>query len=103
MLAKIRVHIECLFGRMWLLWSLLRHPYPYDHSKIDTDFENMLLLTNEHIRWTKPLEEHDHIFYCSTLQTRRKKNEEKQKKIKEAKEKYARSKRRRLESWASRE
>lgn len=81
--SRLRVPIEGFFGRMWKLWVLLRKPYPYDHTQIDQDYENMLLLTNEHIRATHPLEEQDQIFYkaCREERQRRYANKAEKRKV----------------------
>jgi len=57
---------------MWKLWYLLQKPYPYDHATIDTDYENLVLLTNEHIKNTHPLDEGDQYFYRAYLEEKKK-------------------------------
>jgi hypothetical protein len=75
-LSLIRVPVEQFFGRMWKLWSLLRKPYPFSHSYSDVDFENMVLLTNEHIQATT-LDEADQTFYRAIWEDRKRIYEEK--------------------------
>lgn len=61
-LKRIRVPIERWFGRQQSLWHIIRGPYRWDHTHLDTDFEVCGLLTNEHIR-RLDLQEQDREFY----------------------------------------
>jgi hypothetical protein len=96
-MTKIRVPVECFFGRMWKLWSLLRKPYPYDHNLFDGDYENMVLLTNEHIRATHPLEDSDQVFYKAFRENQKRQSEEKERKRREQVEGYLSRRKRRYE------
>ena len=48
---KIRVNIECFFGRMQKIFTFTKRVYPFDHKNFDIDIDNCILLTNEHIRY----------------------------------------------------
>ena len=59
--SKIRVPVECFFGRQQKLWKIIRETYRWDHKNFDIDFDNCALLTNEHIK-QKDLQEIDKNF-----------------------------------------
>src|ERR1700722_3961095 len=69
-LGKIRVPIECWFGRLKKLWKFTREIYKLDHRKFDEHFEILTLLTNEHIK-VFSLTEDDEKYYKVHLQMRR--------------------------------
>lgn len=97
-LKRLRVPVECFFGRMWQLWSLLRKPYPFSHDWIDLDYENMVLLTNEHIRATHPLEEGDQTRYKAFREERKRRYEARYNRRREQQMEYAARKRRRFQN-----
>ena len=70
-LEKIRVPIECWFGRLKKLWKFTRETYTLDHRKFDDHFEILALLTNEQIR-VSSLVENDQKYYKIYLQMRMK-------------------------------
>ena len=49
-ISKIRVPIECFFGRMQSIWRITAECYRNSHAVFDVDYDNCVLLTNEHIR-----------------------------------------------------
>jgi hypothetical protein len=66
-LEKIRVPIECWFGRLKKLWKFTRETYKLDHRNFDEHFEILALLTNEQIRVSSD----DQKYYKIYLQMRR--------------------------------
>jgi hypothetical protein len=101
-LKALRVPVECYFGRMWKLWTMLHKPYPYDHQIIDMDYENMALLTNEHIKNTHPLEQADQVFFQAFREERKRIYEEKDRKRQEASQRYELRRKRRYEEAVAR-
>ena len=69
-LEKIRVPIECWFGRLKKLWKFAREIYKLDHRTFDEHFEILALLTNEQIK-VSSLAEEDEKYYKTYLQIRR--------------------------------
>ena len=67
---KIRVPIECFFGRLQKLWKLFRGIYRWDHQHFDFDFDNCVMLTNEHIQ-RNSLEELDRMFTRQIFQKKK--------------------------------
>lgn len=96
-LSRIRVPVEQFFGRLTKLWKILRGIYRYDHSHFDTDFDNCVLLTNEHIR-NHELVEIDRLFYRALISERKRLHEQREEKQKASVSKY-REKKRRLAGW----
>lgn len=74
-----RVPIEQFFGRMYKLWGVQRGVYRWDHANFQMDFENMCLLTNEHIA-ESALFNVDRDFYSKFLAFRFDKIDKKEKK-----------------------
>ncbi len=87
-IGKLRVQIECVFGRMQKLWGIFRKVYTLDHDNFDMDFDNCILLTNEDIRNNHPLSEDDRILYQLLTQQRREKREKAIEKRKGQQQKY---------------
>lgn len=96
-LSKIRVHIECWFGRLKKLWKFAREVYKLDHKDFDNHFEILLYLTNEHIKNTS-LAGADADYYRGYLEKRQKKFQEIREKRKASAERYLAKKRRRLQA-----
>jgi len=97
-LSKLRVHIECWFGRMKNLWKFARDVYTHDHRYFDEHFEIMALLTNENIR-AMELGPEDRQYYRAYLKERRNLAEEKLEKRKRQYEAYRARKARRLAAF----
>jgi hypothetical protein len=91
-LSRIRVKVECFFGRMKKLWAITSKVYRLDHTKFDDDFDICLLLTNEHIR-NHQLNNEDKEFYDHWLEARKVAAEERKRKEDESREKYRTAKR----------
>ena len=94
-ISKLRVHVERFFGRMKKIFKLSSTRYRFDHSHFDIDINNIILLTNEHIRYVELLNYDDAIYYWKWLNNLAEKANEKNKKRKESQDKYL-EKRRRL-------
>ena len=94
-LSKIRVHVECFFGRIHLLFKFARIRYKMDHSMFDDHFDAMLLLTNEHLRRNE-LSADDIAFRNNHIQTRIRQVEERAQKKRNQSQTYAANKRRRM-------
>ena len=69
-LEKIRVPIECWFGRLKKLWKFAREIYKLDHRTFDEHFEILALLTNEQIK-VSSLAEEDEKYFKAYLQIKR--------------------------------
>ena len=65
-LSKIRVPVECFFGRAKALWPLLHTRYRGDHANFDADTDICFLLTNESIKNGSPLHPEDQTFFTHT-------------------------------------
>ena len=78
---KIRVAIECFFGRTKKLWKMFREVYRWSHENFDLDFDICALLTNEHIRNNR-LEEIDKNFGIQVMQIKIANQEKREKKRK---------------------
>lgn len=63
-ISRERVFVECFFGRVLSLWSIVSSVYRWDHRHFDSDFENVCLLTNEQIK-ANQLEQLDYTFYTN--------------------------------------
>lgn len=87
--------MERFFGRMKKIFKLSSTCYRFDHTHFDTDMNNIILLTNEHIRYVELLSYDDSVYYWKWLNNLAEKANEKNKKRKESQEKYL-NKRRRL-------
>ncbi len=94
---RIRVPVEQFFGRMQQLFTLLRNTYTLDHSHFDTDFDNCVFLTNEHIRANHPLAEGDRKFYHTVMQQRLEKYKKVREKRSKQNDQYRERKRARLQ------
>lgn len=90
-LNAIRGSIERFFGRMEKLWGCIREIYRWDHDNFDVDFDNCLLLTNEHIKQNQ-LEEIDRKFHLQVIEDRRMRRERKEQKRKQELELYKQKK-----------
>lgn len=101
-LAEIRVHVECFFGRMYQLFPFLSKPYPFSHKYFDMDIENIIMLTNEMILATHPLAAEDREFYLQRLKERLSEKEQKEKKQKEQKTAYRKRKQREWDQYHGR-
>jgi DDE superfamily endonuclease len=88
-----RVPVEQFFGRGWNLWGILRGVYRWDHKHFDLDYENMCLLTNEHIH-DNVLSEIDHKFYRNfiSLRIQGQKDREEKRNVSEKKSKEKKAK-----------
>lgn len=96
-IGKVRVPVECFFGRMkkaWLIWSKV---YTLDHQHFDEDFENCMLLTNQLIR-VGALDKDDKIYYRKLLAKYRSDYELGQEKTKLINQRYRARKRKRIEA-----
>ena len=94
-LSKIRVHVECFFGRMHMLFKFARSRYRMDHVMFDDHFDAMLLLTNEHLRRNQ-LADEDIALRNNHIQTRIRQVEDKAQKKRLQSQTYAANKRRRM-------
>lgn len=94
-LKLLRVYVECFFGRLQKLWKVARETYRWDHSAFDTDSDNMILLTNEHIK-AYSLEEEDKQFHKQVLAEKKTNWERKKEKRVRSQQTYLQRKRRRL-------
>ena len=92
---KIRVPVECFFGRLQKLWKVFRGIYRWDHKNFDVDFDNCAMLTNEHIKCNN-LEELDRRFMQQVFQKRKIEEEKKIEKRKREQEKYKEKKKMKL-------
>jgi hypothetical protein len=74
-LCRLRVYVECFFGRAQQLWQICAHRYRWSHKFFDTDIDNAFLLTNEIIGkyW---LTDADRVFYRSRNERHQKRMEE---------------------------
>lgn len=99
-LGKVRVPVECFFGRMYKLFGILRHPYPFDHDSFDMDLDIMILLTNENIRAFSPLALEDREFYKKWLVARTEYADEREKKAKQARIEYRERQKEKKRFWA---
>ena len=88
--------IERFFGRMKNLWKITSSMYN-DQTNFDIDFDNCILLTNEHIRFHKLLDE-DKVFYYALLNNQYNEQEEKSRKRKQQVKQYMENKKARLNS-----
>ena len=52
-LKKLRVPVECFFGRMKHLWRICHTVYRSAHEHFDADINICVFLTNEHIRGSR--------------------------------------------------
>ena len=95
-ISKIRVKVECFFGRMTSKWVITRHVYRLDHSRFDMDLDNCILLTNEIIK-KQSLVEQDREFLLKSIQARTQQQEEARNKRRASYEKYKLEKKRRLQ------
>jgi len=48
-LKRLRVSVECWFGRQQNLWGIIKGVYRWSKEHFDLDFDITALLTNEHI------------------------------------------------------
>mgnify|MGYP001068459656 CR=1 FL=1 len=78
-LSQIRVPVEQFFGRLVKLWAIMKGTYRYDRVNFDSDYDNCVLLTNEHIK-ANNLEESDLRLYRAFLQQRKEAEEKRQQK-----------------------
>lgn len=88
---RLRVPIECWFGRLKKLWKILRDTYSIDHKNFDQDFDNCGMLTNEHIKCNL-LSELDQQFEYQLTQSKIRKFKEKVSKRKLEMENYKKNK-----------
>jgi len=73
-LSRMRVWVECFFGRMYMSFSFMRKSYPFSLNHFDHDIDNIiLLLTNEHIRLKHPLAEEERKLYREYLSRKQQK------------------------------
>ena len=49
-LSRVRCPVEGFFGTLRQLFKLLRQPFKFCHSTFDLHVDNMIMLTNEHLR-----------------------------------------------------
>jgi len=98
-LSKIRVPIECWFGRFKMLWKIMRQVYKLDHRLFDAHFEILGHLTNEHIR-ANSLTDQDQRFYHGHLQELKERNAKRKEKRAAGAQLYKQRKFRRLQRFA---
>jgi len=109
-LSRLRVPVECFFGRLQKLWAVLRDVYRsafqintiltytyfrWDHTHFDKDFDLCVLLTNEHIRANR-ISPEDRLFLEQLNSIRQEAVEGKAKKRRLQQQQYASSQRARL-------
>ena len=76
-ISKIRLPVESFFGHLKHLWWIAKKGYPLHQSQFDCDLDSAILLTNEHIKEGKDLEEDDYNFYRTHLDEHQKRFEDK--------------------------
>ena len=92
----INQNVETVLGVLAQFTATLLHKaYPFDHQWIDVDFENMVLLTNEHIKATHPLTDEDEQFYKAFKEQKLRLQEQKEHKRQEQINRYLLNKKRR--------
>jgi len=95
-LAKLRVPVECFFGRAKGLWPILHTTYRGDHSFFDADIDITLLLTNEHIKNGRGLFPDDQVFFAKAAVSQREAQEKRVAKRKAASEAFKQRKQARI-------
>jgi hypothetical protein len=94
-LSTIRCPVERFFGRVKKLWTIAREVYRWDHESFDTDFDNCVLLTNEHITKNLPNDE-DALFAKKHTQLHKEKLEKQKQKRKAEISGYKKKKKQKL-------
>lgn len=69
-ISRVRVHVECFFGRLKKMWAIATKRYKYDHSHFDDDIDLCILLTNESIEKTHLLPEESRYYWYVMNKTR---------------------------------
>jgi hypothetical protein len=69
-ISRLRVPVECFFGRMQKKWAITEGRYRLDHEHFDQDFEICMWLTNEEIRSGVNLEQSDYDYYVAVYNSR---------------------------------
>jgi len=98
-IAKIRVSVECFFGRISMAFPFIRKPYPFSLTMFDSDLDNIILLTNEHIRSYSPLAESERNLYLEYLREGRAERQRKIEKRRESQKRYWNEKKRLREQF----
>ena len=71
-ISKMRVYVECFFGRTKKLWEICNKVYRYDLSHFDDDIDLCFLLTNENIEQSELAEKDQQFYWLRINQTREK-------------------------------
>lgn len=96
---RLRVKVECFFGRMQKLWKMARDFYRSDHAHFDADSNIMIMLTNEHIRMNA-LEPEEREFHKKIKQSLKQHSQTMLAKRRASTQRYLRAKRARLAAVA---
>lgn len=94
-IGRVRVPVECFFGRIVTSFGVFRNIYRWSHSHFDADFEIACCLVNEQLEATT-LNENDSLHYRGLLIRRVREATEKEAKRKLMQDQYRERKRRRL-------
>ena len=95
-----RVPIECFFGRMEKLWKITSSVYRFSHEYFDIDYDNCVLLTNEHIR-EHQLVDADAEYYRFIINSRQEKRTRQVHKRQAELQRYREKKRRLAERYSN--
>jgi len=98
-IKRIRIWVECFFGRMHMVYPFVRRPYPFSLLNFDSDIDNIILLTNEHIRIRSPVAREERKQYFEFLRQGRAERQLKKQKRVDSQQRYLRDKRKRREQF----